>query len=761
MQRFTFRQRQFFILLLLVVVPVVIIAAVAMPNIQRATIHNVKAQLEVVSDLKSIQVQHWFDQGRDLAYLVSVIDEIQEEVPLLLGQSDDDVLEYAYTQLSNELSAIATISSRAQAISLLHPTEGWVFFSTDPALEGRERGNEDYFQMGREGLFVSPISYSVGREKPVLTISVPAYDANNQLLAVVAVEMNLNDLANTLNSRVGLGDTGQSYLVDAYGFYVTLPSDIEENPLRTIAKSTGVERALAGENGNDTYVSAQGIRVLGVYRWLPVGQLGLLVEIHEREITDRIVRVWLTIGALSVGILALGIFAARYLTNWLVGPLERIVGGAEALQSGDLSHRVPVGGPDEIGRLGLSFNNMAESLQHSHENLEQEVEERTAAFKRAYEQLHQEIAERERMEIAVIRERDLLRELMDNIPDTIYFKDVEGRFTRINQAQADLLGVSPDEAIGKSDFDFFPIEIATEFHTDEQKIFETGLPLIGKEERLKHANGTMIWVSVTKVPLKNPEGDVIGLVGVSRNITEIKEAEEQRVALALEKERVHILANFITQASHEFRTPLSTINTSTHLLSRLTDPERRQHHARQIEIQVRYIAQLVEDLTALAQLDSGGQAVVFADVELNGLIRMVKRKMQNSLATKQHELLLDLGEQPIVLRADAGHLVQTMRRILNNAIRYTPDEGIITIRCEQNDGEAIIEICDTGIGINEQDLPHIFERFYRNDTAGTTRGFGLGLPIAKSLIELHQGRIEAESEEGQGSVFKIILPMPD
>jgi len=137
-------------------------------------------------------------------------------------------------------------------------------------------------------------------------------------------------------------------------------------------------------------------------------------------------------------------------------------------------------------------------------------------------------AERKRAEEALAHERDLLQALMDNIPDTIYFKDTASRFVRVNKAQAQVLGVDdPKEAIGKTDFDFFTLGHARDAYEDEQEVVKSGQPLIGKVERIRRADGQFRWVSATKVPMLDEEGQVIGTVGVSRDITERVRAERE------------------------------------------------------------------------------------------------------------------------------------------------------------------------------------------------------------------------------------------
>ncbi len=167
-------------------------------------------------------------------------------------------------------------------------------------------------------------------------------------------------------------------------------------------------------------------------------------------------------------------------------------------------------------------------LRKHRDHLEELVEERTAELKTINEQLQREIIERKRAEEALAHERDLLYALMDSIPDKIYFKDIASHFTRINRAQAQILGAKdPTEAIGKTDFDFFTAELARDTYADEQQIVRSGQPLIDKLEKVTLADGQICWVSTTKAPIVDKEGQVTGIVGISRDITERRRMEEE------------------------------------------------------------------------------------------------------------------------------------------------------------------------------------------------------------------------------------------
>jgi two-component system, OmpR family, sensor kinase len=241
------------------------------------------------------------------------------------------------------------------------------------------------------------------------------------------------------------------------------------------------------------------------------------------------------------------------------------------------------------------------------------------------------------------------------------------------------------------------------------------------------------------------------------DITARKQAEQEHIELMLERERVQILANFITQASHEFRTPLATIKTSTYLLKKTSDPATQQEHISNIEARVGEINTLVAALTTLSSLDSI-RKLTTEEIDLYELIKTVDTSMQLPLQLKKINCTLELEGQQLLIQADITYLRQAIEAIVDNAICFTSDGGAITIRANYSDDNAIIEVTNTGDGLGDE-LPHIFKRFYRADKAGTTRGFGLGLSIAKAIVELHQGTITVESKLGEESTFRIILPM--
>lgn len=356
-------------------------------------------------------------------------------------------------------------------------------------------------------------------------------------------------------------------------------------------------------------------------------------------------------------------------------------------------------------------------------------------------------------------ERNLLQTLIDHVKDRIYIKDRESRFIGANAATLKDHKVSLQELIGSSDFDYLPAEVAQTLFDEEQEIMATGQAIINKELIIpaEITNDTPLWYLVSKVPMYDEHGDISGLVGVNNNITDIKLAEQKALQLQLEQERSKILVDFITNSSHEFRTPISVINTAVYMLERIDDPEKRQKYAERITNNTALLLNLLDSLLLMSRIDQ------IRDIEkesltLGRLLHDVEDQFQSKLTEKDQILHLNIDTPRLIIEGNPELLIIALSAILENALRYSPDQSEILIHGYEQDDKTIINIQDRGIGMTDQTKARIFERFFREDQAHSTGGFGLGLPIALQIIELHSGQIKVESELNKGSQFMIILP---
>jgi PAS domain S-box-containing protein len=513
-------------MLALAIVPLVAMTLTSLSDNRGVVIRQTTARLETVADLKTTQVQQRLEQGREAVRIAAGPHELREHLSGLFS-TDAEALALARSALRVDLETILGTFVHARSISLLHPSSGQVLLSTDLTLDGRDSKREDYFSAGQRGPFVGPVIYSVDRKAPVANASAPLRDTNGDLLAVAAVEINLDDLYVTLNDRAGLGRTGRAYLVDAFGFYVTLPPGA---PLDTIAKSEGVQRALDQQNGSDSYRDPQGARVLGVYRWLPQEGLGLLVEIDEAELNGQVWSAGVRVLWAGVVLLALAVVFAFYISNRLAAPLERIIETARALRAGELGHRAPTDGPEEIVQLATAFNDMAASLQRSHMYLEQLVELRTAELQTANEQLQQEIAARAQAGEELGKERYFISAVLEAVGGLVIVLNPHGQITRFNRACEQLTGYSFEEVAGKHIWDLFliadevePVKAAFKDLRDVQFANEYDNYWLTK-------NGERRWIAWSNRTLLDENGQVEYVIGAGIDLTGRRRAESERDA---------------------------------------------------------------------------------------------------------------------------------------------------------------------------------------------------------------------------------------
>jgi two-component system phosphate regulon sensor histidine kinase PhoR len=256
-------------------------------------------------------------------------------------------------------------------------------------------------------------------------------------------------------------------------------------------------------------------------------------------------------------------------------------------------------------------------------------------------------------------------------------------------------------------------------------------------------------VEVSAVPIKDDADLTTGAVVLFHDITQLKQADKVR-------------RDFVANVSHELRTPLSIVRGYIETL--LDDPKiSREELSRILRVMERHskrLGLLVDDLLTLAQLESRNTTLQFSDVQVAELFESVIRDWGKQLAEKRLKVTVDLLPDGQTIRADEARVHEVLYNLLDNAVKYSRENGEIRMQAEQRGHEITLSVSDNGVGIDKNDLPRIFERFYRADKARGRElgGTGLGLAIVKHIAQLHGGRVEAESELGGGTTIRVVLP---
>jgi two-component system, sensor histidine kinase and response regulator len=360
----------------------------------------------------------------------------------------------------------------------------------------------------------------------------------------------------------------------------------------------------------------------------------------------------------------------------------------------------------------------------------------------------------------------ILRAVVDGLPDLIYVKDTQSRFLLANPAQRKFLtGKTDADLIGSSDFSFFPDETARGFFNDEQEIIRTGLPVVSQAEQMHDYEGNEVWILTTKVPFRDKDGSVAGIIGIGRNVTARKQMEAELIKARIQAEAANrAKSEFLANMSHEIRTPLNGVIGMTELALDTTLTDEQREYLETVQFSAGTLLNVINDILDFSKIEAGKIDIEMADFELRECVETTMKTLVHLAEEKGLELLCDIAhEVPVTVRGDSTRLGQMIINLVGNAIKFT-HEGQVAVKVEALPHEAQctslhFTVSDTGIGIPREKQQSIFDSFTQAD-ASTTREFGgtgLGLTITSRLADLMGGKIWVESQPGRGSEFHFTV----
>ena len=345
-------------------------------------------------------------------------------------------------------------------------------------------------------------------------------------------------------------------------------------------------------------------------------------------------------------------------------------------------------------------------------------------------------------------------------PIPIFAKDREGRYIILNSAAAQRPSDARDTTvIGLTDADVFPPETAAALRDQELRIMETGATEVLEETIPDRHRGEPRVFLTTKTPLRDPAGAIVGIIGVARDITERKAAEEALRRAKEEAERANLAkSKFLAAASHDLRQPLQSLILFAGVLKGYVQGPRGEQALKQLEHGLGALKALLDSLLDVSQLDAGIVKPEITDFPISAVLDEIAASYAPIAAAKGLGWQVESCTDGV--RSDMTLLGRVLRNLVENAVRYTKS-GHIRIVCRRIEDRLRIEVEDTGIGIPPEQLDRIFEEFHQvgNQARDRTQGLGLGLAIVRRIADLLGHRIETRSRPGEGSIFSIELPL--
>jgi PAS domain S-box-containing protein len=393
-----------------------------------------------------------------------------------------------------------------------------------------------------------------------------------------------------------------------------------------------------------------------------------------------------------------------------------------------------------------------------------EMQELYEELKRSSES--QLAVERDRLRLAVAEAHRLnvfLDSIIENLPEMVFVKDAETlRFVRFNRAGEELLGISKEELVGRSDRDFFPEEQAEEFIRKDREVLSGREIVEIPDEPIDTRYGTRR-LETKKIPILDEAGQPKYLLGISHDVTESRrQAQELARARDAAEAASRAKSEFLANMSHELRTPLNAIIGFAEVLrDRLRGPlnPRQERDVDHILESGRHLLSLINDILDLSRIEAGRCDLDLEELDVLEVARGAVAIVTPLAEKKGTRIHID-SDGPLPVRADQLRLRQVLFNLLSNAVKFTHEGGSVRISARVESADSVVvSVRDDGVGISVADQARIFGAFEQVDASHARRqqGTGLGLALTRRLVELHGGRIWIESELGQGSVFSFSL----
>jgi len=437
----------------------------------------------------------------------------------------------------------------------------------------------------------------------------------------------------------------------------------------------------------------------------PLGYVRVALPLQQiQQFINRMLRIFL---GLTLAAALISTLIAAWIASRTTRSLRRLTEAVRQVPAGELFDEPVSRNSDEFGQLHLAFNQMAVRLRKQINDLD--------------------------------TERSKLAAVLAQMTDGVIIAGEEGEVQLINPAAENMFSITQESALGRTLAEALRSHQFVDLWQQCKQSGETVSTSIEIPTR-------RIFLQAVATPLgESLPGSILLLF---QDLTRLRHLETVR-------------RDFISNISHELRTPLASLKALTETLqeSAFDDPPAARRFLQRMETEVDALSLMVSELLELSRIESGRVPLQLKAVDPKQVIQVAVDRMKLQAQRAGLEMVVDCPSGTPSILADQPRLEQVMVNLLHNAIKFTPAGGRISIHLESSGSEALFTVQDTGPGITEDDLPRIFERFYKADRARTSGGTGLGLAIARHLVEAHGGRIWAESQVGRGSTFRFSIPL--
>jgi len=558
-------------------------------------------------------------------------------------------------------------------------------------------GLSAYLSHFLRGNYIDNLETELANEARLIADSASPYFGSGQTEELEALSLRLADKT---ASRVTIVDVNGVVLGDS-----------EEDPAQmgNHADRPEIVEALAqGEGTSIRYSATLGYDMM--YVAVPVTADGNVlgtarVSLSLRRVNDAVAHVNRSIMIAGLAAAAIAVALAFLISHRTMAPVKRLTAASRRMAGGDFDQAIPVTSRDEVGDLAHAFNQMADRIRQTL--------------------------------TLVTTERDRIAAIVSTMADGIVVLDGEGKVTMMNQATRSILQIAEDSPEGKTF-----IEVVRDYEMNDvvRRCLDSG----EQQSTIVELAAQRRTLGVIATPLQGEAGCLV----LVHDLTEMRRLESVR-------------RDLVSNVSHELRTPIASIKALAETLcdGAVDDPTVAKDFLEKIGVEIDKLAQMVQELGDLSRIESGAFAFSKKEMDVGRAVSRAVDRLKAQADRAGLALNAEVAAALPLVEADEERIEQVLVNLIHNALKFTQPGGIIRVTARAEGDSVLVSVADTGVGIPAEDLPRIFERFYKADKARSGGGTGLGLAIAKHIISAHEGSIWAESVEGQGSTFSFTLPV--
>ena len=694
---------------------------------------------------------------------------------------------------------------------LIADAQGTILVASNPALSGQSVADEHAFvatlKLTPTKLdygYIEDIHYEPALDAYVMCFGYPLFapadprvdssptvsTSTSTALGIVLITVDVQQTVYPILNEWRAGKSGAAILSRAEGETTRILNPVrgdEAEPLARLLppppdpqKARPAYWAARGTEGTKLTIDHLGVEVLTAYRYIPAIQWGLVLKMDTHEVFAPLADLVRHVTYIALGVLAMALLVSVLIARTLTKPLAELVTTAHAVTAGTTPVYTALQRQDEIGILAHSFRNMVETLQRQQQQLKAaNAMAGGIVGSRAIDEILQDLVQAaQRLTDAHSAELTLQGAIHpDTGPDfrqAIFATAIDpdpcpkeaARFVyKSSDHQFREQGLGGQDRGGEdtaSEFGHIAIPIRSQNYDfgvlHAQKASQYSFTQADNDTLQALTTYTAVALENARLVYRLQRSNLELEQKVQERTCKLAEANQQ--LLVLDKMKSELLYSI----SHELRNPITNIKLQLELLHHHIESPRREKHLTALVKQVNMLARLVADMLELIQIDSMRSQFIFTRLNFNSVVADALKSVVTLSQQSNNALTVEFDPHfgPLIVNGNQKYLSLAVNHLLRNAINFTPN-GVIRIELCQEMAEVCLQIQDTGIGIAEGDLPHIFDRFFRgaNVSQSTIPGSGLGLSVVEKIISLHKGRLDVSSCLNQGSIFRLWLPMSE